>query len=302
MNDPTPHRVLGVGIAALDIVNEVERYPSEDDEVRALSQRRCRGGNAANTLAVLAELGHRCAWAGTHGDDDAAAEVFADLRRRGIDASRGVSHPGGRTPTSFVTLSRSSGSRTIVHYRDLPELTARDFARMSLVGVDWLHFEGRSPSETRLMLADCAARRPELPVSLEVEKPRPGIESLFVGPRVLIFSRAYVRAEGQPDPGRFLADVSRCTPAEILVLPWGAEGAYARLRGGESFFAEVHDPGRVVDTLGAGDVFNAGLIDGLLAGLDLPAVLARANRLAGHKCGRVGLDGVAASACAAGLL
>jgi ketohexokinase len=297
-----PRRVLGVGIAALDIVNQVDRYPAEDDEVRALAQRRCRGGNAANTLSVLSELGHSCAWAGTLADDAASGEVLDDLRHRGIDASHGVRHHGGCTPTSYITLSRATGSRTIVHYRDLPELTAADFARLPLNGYDWVHFEGRAPAETARMLRDCAARRPDLPISLEVEKPREGIEAMFVGPRVLIFSRAHVLARGYGDPRRFLADLRPRTSAGLLVLPWGSEGAYAQARDAEVCFTPAHKPECVVDTLGAGDVFNAGLIDGLLSGLHLPAMLARATRLAGHKCGRPGLDGVAASALAAGLL
>ena len=65
-------RVLGVGIATLDLVNEVDRYPAEDAEIRARAQRVGRGGNCTNTLAVLAQLGHACSWAGTLGDDAAA--------------------------------------------------------------------------------------------------------------------------------------------------------------------------------------------------------------------------------------
>jgi ketohexokinase len=58
-----PH-ILGIGIATLDIINSVDGYPAEDTEVRALRQQLRRGGNCTNTLAVLSQLGHRCAWGG----------------------------------------------------------------------------------------------------------------------------------------------------------------------------------------------------------------------------------------------
>ena len=35
-------RILGVGIATLDIISTVQRYPAEDGEVRAIAQRRGR--------------------------------------------------------------------------------------------------------------------------------------------------------------------------------------------------------------------------------------------------------------------
>lgn len=295
-------RILGVGVAALDIVNEVVAYPAEDAELRSSSRRIVRGGNAANTLAVLAQLGHECAWAGILGSDAEGALVLKDLERRGVDTGSCVRHPTGSTPTSYVVLSRATGSRTIVHYRNLPELSAADFARVPLEGYDWVHFEGRDPKETLVMLRDCAQRLPGAGISLEVEKPRPGIESLFAGPDVLIFSRHYARSRGYADPRRFLCDRWGDTDARLLVLPWGEDGAYAQSHGRAICFAPAHRPPRVTDTLGAGDVFNAAVVDGLLAGLAPPALLARCNALAGYKCGTMGLDGLVTSAREVGVL
>jgi ketohexokinase len=299
---PVRRAVLGVGIAALDIVNEVAAYPDEDQEIRALSQDRRVGGNVCNSLGVLSQLGHACAWCGTLADDADSAEVLAGLRRRGIDAAAAVRHPASRTPTSYVTLSRATGSRTIVHHRELPELEAADLRRVGLDGVDWLHFEGRNPDETAAMLRDCGERRPWLPISLEIEKVRPGIERLLEGPQVLIFSRAFVSACGFDSAEAFLRRQWERTSANLLFLPWGAEGAYGQARDARPRFAPAHSPARVRDTLGAGDVFNAAVIDGLLAGLAPLEVLERATRLAGHKCGRPGLDGLIPSARTAGLL
>ena len=45
--------ILAVGIATIDIINRVNGYPHEDDEIRAISQSIRRGGNATNTLVVL---------------------------------------------------------------------------------------------------------------------------------------------------------------------------------------------------------------------------------------------------------
>jgi len=295
-------RILAVGVAALDIINEVVAYPTEDAELRALDRRIVRGGNAANTLAVLSQLGHACAWAGTLGQDAEGTWVLKDLERRGIDTGSCVFHPHGSTPTSYAVLSRANGSRTIIHYRDLPELAAADFARIRLAGYDWVHFEGRDSKETGAMLRDCVRRFPEIGVSLEVEKPKPEIENLFMGPNVLIFSRHYARSCGYTDPRRFLCDQWGHTDAELLILPWGEVGAYAQPRVGEICFAPAHKPPRVRDTLGAGDVFNAAVIDGLLAGLAPPALLDHCNALAGHKCGLLGLDDLVTSARAAGVL
>jgi ketohexokinase len=295
-------RILGVGVAALDIVNEVATYPEEDAELRALSRRVLRGGNAANTLSVLRQLGHDCAWAGTLGTDAEGDRVLEDLELRGIATEACARHPGRSTPTSYIVLSRATGSRTIVHYRDLPELSAADFAGIRLQGYDWVHFEGREPLETAVMLPACARRLPKAGISLEVEKPRPQIELLFLGPDVIIFSRHYARRRGYADPRRFLSDQWGHTDARLLVLPWGEEGAYAQARGEDLCFAPARPPPEVRDTLGAGDVFNAALVDGLLAELSVPELLLRCNLLAGHKCGMMGLDGLVAGARGAGIL
>ncbi len=297
---PLGQAVLGVGCAALDIVSEVVNYPDEDAEVRALAQSRRLGGNTANTLSALRQLGHACAWCGTLGDDPASEEILTALRGQGIDTRPARRWSGQQAPLSCVTLSRATGSRTIVHYRDLPELAAADFARVPLAGLAWLHCEGRHPVETVHLLRDAARRRPDLPISLEIEKPRPDIECLFSGPRVLIFARAYALAQGFHDPVAFLAAQWPRTTAECLFLPWGAAGAYGQARQGPLQFAPARAPAEVVDTLGAGDVFNAALIDGLVAGLGLEVLLARATALAGHKCGRQGMTGLVASARAAG--
>jgi ketohexokinase len=349
--------VLGVGIAVRDIVNVVAEYPPEDAEVRALERRTARGGNCANTLDVLVQLGHRCAWAGVLAGDDGAGFIAEDLTRRGIDHSHARRLAGGATPTSYITLSRATGSRTIVHYRDLPELAAADFARQPLDGLDWVHFEGRNPVETAQMLARVRCERPDLPISVEIEKPREGIEQLFCGVDVLIVARTYAESvsaaagagpgaragadgavEGTGDavvdsdseggcgdgsypgtgidPRGFLRRMAAITDARLCLLPWGAAGAYALATGSAApVFAPAQPPAALRDSLAAGDVFNAAVIDGLLAlgqgrgGLAaaaaagdgaLAALLARANRLAGLKCGRDGLDGLGAAARAAG--
>lgn len=296
--EPLAARILGVGVATLDLINEVERYPQEDSEVRTLGQRRTRGGNAANTLDVLAQLGHRCYWAGTLGDDVAADFIRDDLARCGIDIGHAVSVSGGATPTSYIALSRATGSRTIVHHRDLPELSATDFARIPLGDLDWIHFEGRNPAETAVNVARARRAAPGARLSLELEKDRPGIETLFHGPDLLLVARAFVQARMgiRVGPAEALRELAACCDASILVLAWGAEGAWLWAEGNEPQQVLGVSPDRVRDSLGAGDVLNAGVIDGLLRRHSPRAALNRAVRLAGIKCGRSGLSGLVEAA------
>ncbi|WP_457673419.1 PfkB family carbohydrate kinase [Thiolapillus sp.] len=277
-------RVLAVGIATLDIVNRVASYPEEDAEIRALSQHCARGGNATNTLVALSQLGHGTAWAGVLPVEPDSDLVLADLERHGVDVSAVLRPRTGKLPVSYITLSADTGSRTIIHYRDLPEYGFGEFDRLNLEHFDWIHFEGRNVAQLKRMLEK--TRQQGIPCSLEVEKTRPGIESLFSLPDVLLFSRAWALAQGMNSPERFLAEI--LDGGRQGFLAWGAGGGWCRSAGGEIFHAAAPEV-EVVDSIGAGDVFNAGVIDGMLRALPLPQVLERAVQLASAKCAREGL-------------
>lgn len=286
-------RILSVGNATLDIINIVDGYPAEDMEVRANAQQIRRGGNAANTLVALSQLGHHCSWAGTLANEPDGSLILADLARYHIDTSAVHTVAHGKVPTSYVALNKRNGSRTIVHYRDLPEYSHRDFAQIDLSSLDWIHFEGRNIDELRQMMERVQKLRPALPVSLEVEKVRPGIEALFPYASVLLFSKEYARHHGYQDAVPFLASLRERGTRAHLICAWGELGAFGLDTQGNSFHAPAHPPTQVVDTLGAGDVFNAGIIDALVRGKSLEAALDDATRLAGRKCGIYGLDGLA---------
>ncbi len=290
-------RIVGIGIATLDIINTTDGYPQEDDEVRAIGQITRRGGNATNTLTVLSQLGHQCEWAGTLADDPNSRVIQAELHRYGISTQRCAVIPGGHAPTSYITLNQNNGSRTIVHYRDLPEYSFEHFATAisenPLTNVHWLHVEGRNVPDTIKILEFVRHLYPGLKISMEIEKPRKHIEGLYAHGDVVLFSRHFANALQYKNATDFLrAWRPKCT-APVLVCPWGVEGAYAMDSEGMLHHAPAVQISHVVDTIGAGDTFNAGFIHAALSHFPLGESLRFANALAGKKCGQLGFDNLA---------
>src|SRR3569623_1117522 len=167
--------------------------------------------------------------------------------------------PQGKVPTSYITLNQRNGSRSIAHYRDLPEYDFDAFATIDLRACDWLHFEGRTIDETARMLAHARRTQPHIPRSVEIEKPRAEVERLFADATLLLFSRAYVHARGGDAPVAILRDMRLLAPHTALVLAWGEAGAFALGRAGGLVQRPAFPTPRIDDTLGAGDPFNAGL-------------------------------------------
>ena len=284
-------RIICVGSAVLDLVFSVPHHPAEDEELRASSLRVTAGGDAANTARVLRGLGHDVTLAAVLADHPAGAPLEEGLRQAGVDLAP-CRHVTGLPPLSAILLSQQSGRRTIVHHRDTPEYGLDDFARLDLSGWRWAHFEARPGSGTELMVRHAHHSRPDLPLSIEVEKVRPGIEVCFPMAHLLLFSRGYVEACGFPRPEAFLREMRGRVPYTLMSAAWGDEGAWAIEADGTLHHAPAVPPPAVVDTIGAGDTFNAGMIGALAAGQPLRESLAVACRLAGRKVGRFGFDGL----------
>ena len=86
-------------------------------------------------------------------DPDTAFALASLAHEAGVDASLREEFDGVGQPAAFITVSRSTGSRTIISSRNgLPELTSAHFVRVlpALLAdrekpLAWVHFEAREP-------------------------------------------------------------------------------------------------------------------------------------------------------------
>jgi ketohexokinase len=284
------HKVLSVGIATLDIINVVDHYPQEDEEMRALAQRLCRGGNAANTAVVLSQLDVESHWFGKLADDSNAQIISNDFQQFGVPHQHAAIQRSSSTPTSYITLNQSNGSRTIVHYRDLDELSLSDMQTISWQDYDWLHFEARNIANTQSILKFIRQQTDfNGHISLEIEKARDNELTLLEFADLVFFSKAYVCANGFDNCDQFVqAHAKRQT--QDWVFPWGEEGAYAYPKEGGQFHQPAAEVARCVDSIGAGDTFVAASIAARLRNDTWQDTLQFANQTAAKKISQFGFQ------------
>jgi len=279
MNEKNAARIRLVGNALVDRVMILHRYPREDEELRARGFQRRSGGNACNSARWLARHGHRVELVAALADDAEARWLEHRLRTEGVDLSRCQRHSRGVTPLSSVWLAEQGASRTIVHYRDLPELTLSHLRSLPADGVDWLHLEGRNCETLASWLMESKPPREKL--SLELEKPRLGLEDLLDRVSLGILSRAYVQKTDE-DARACLLRLQHRRPWLQMVCTMGAEGLLLLDAGGVP--KRLSAP-RVIengDSLGAGDVFIAALVAARSRGCGLEEAADEAQRAAAH--------------------
>lgn len=83
------------------------------------------------------------------------------------------------------------------------------------------------------------------------------------------------------------------TYRSIVICPWGEEGASASDNDGQVVHSPAFPPAIVVDTLGAGDTFNASTIFALSNGHTLKDSITFGCRIAGSKVGVIGWEPLA---------
>ncbi|XP_003472958.1 ketohexokinase isoform X2 [Cavia porcellus] len=293
-------QILCVGLVVLDVISVVDKYPEEDTDRRCLSQRWQRGGNASNSCTVLSLLGAPCAFMGSLAPGHVADFLVADFRRRGVDVSHVSWQSRGDTPCSFCIVNISNGSRTIVLYdTNLPDVSAKDFEKVDLTRFKWIHIEGRNASEQVKMLKRIEEHNAKLPpelqirVSVEIEKPREELFQLFSYGEVVFVSKDLARHLGFQSAAEALRGLyGRVRKGATLICAWAEEGADALGPDGQLLHSDAFPPPRVVDTLGAGDTFNAAVIFSLSRGNSMQEALRFGCQVAGKKCGLQGFDGI----------
>ncbi|KAK5240808.1 hypothetical protein LTR20_002098 [Exophiala xenobiotica] len=208
-------KLIGVGACYMDTVLGVSYYPSEDEKLRATDISHRRGGNVPNTLEVLQQLVHQDKDRG-HAPPLSLCSVMPSASSVGsgkIKASFGpnvdLSHCLYREQcvgpaSSYIIRSSSTGSRTIVNYNDLPEMTSAEFAAVAdsfgseAETTTWYHFE---------CMQYLRRAYPTVKISVEVEKPgRAGLQELAAEADVVFYSKGWALDRGYRDSATCLRD------------------------------------------------------------------------------------------------
>ncbi|MBC9712569.1 sugar kinase [Streptomyces sp. TRM66268-LWL] len=251
-------------------------------------------GAESNVAIGLGRLGHRVAWAGAVGDDEAGELVLRTLRAEGVDVS-GASRDDG-APTGLILFEPRLPEVTRVHYYRSGSAGSRlkacaVEAAFTAAPPRILHLTGITPALGPSAL--CAARR-----ALRLAREHSTLVCLDVNFRSRLWSSeeaADVLADWMPYVDVLIAsddELPLCLPssaprevtgqAELLlglgvgeiVVKYGADGAAVHT-GGDELRAPARQV-RAVDPVGAGDAFVAGYLSALLDGEDAAGRLDRA--------------------------
>ncbi|WP_435134293.1 carbohydrate kinase family protein [Actinacidiphila sp. bgisy144] len=246
------------------------------------------GGSAAIMACGAARLGLKVAFAGRIGDDDTGAYVRAALAARGVhtDALR----VDGDLPSPLTAvLNRAAddggenGDRAILTAPGTLAATSGDDVPAELLA-DCRHVHAAS----YFLMPGLAAALPELfrtarahgaTTSLDTNDDPDGrwdpagLAAVLPVTDFLLPNAQEARAlSGHGDLAGAAAALAAYGPT--VVVKDGADGALAH--DGSAVLRTPAVPVRPLDTVGAGDTFDAGLIAGVLAGLPLPEALALA--------------------------
>ena len=289
MSTPTTFDVATFGEAMMLLVAD-RPGPLED----AQSFHKRTAGAETNVAIGLARLGLKVGWASRLGAASMARYLLATMQGEGIDCSKVVCDPTQKTGFQFKGRVMDGSDPPVEYHR---KGSAASHMGVADVDEDWLrsarhlHATGvfAAISDTSLEAARksisvmrAAGRTvsfaPNLRPTLwsSTEHMRASINSLAAGADwVLPGLEAGRLLTGQPTP-EAIAACYRAQGASLVAIKLGAEGAYYASAAGSGYVAGF-PVAEVIDTVGAGDGFAAGVISALLEGLSVPEAIRRGS-------------------------
>ena len=288
MSSAERKHVLCTGIAVLDLVFRVERFPRPDVKTQASEFRTINGGNAANAAVAIAHLGARASFSGPFGGppgtDSVGDTMLALAAREGIACVDCPRVDGTTSPISAISID-GRGERAIVNFRDDALMAARPHDAAAVVAdADAVIADNRFPGFVSDVCVAAMKRR--IPVVLDADEPRHDSNVLLTQVSHVVFSAEGLRATAGTDHlGRALIDVGKQTSAFVAVTDgandvlWLSDG---ELRQIPPFKVDV------VDTLGAGDTFHGAFTLMLAEGRSEREAMRFSAAAAALKCTRYG--------------
>lgn len=279
--------LAGVGLNAADTLILVEHFPASGSKVEIRSANVLLGGQVATAVIACQQWGLHTRYIGKVGEDNAAALHRAEFSRAGVETHL-LTASGCASQQAFILVD-DSGERTVLWKRDERlALRPEELDREWIVNSRALHVDGHDTAAA--VLAAGWARAAGIPIIADLDELYPGVEALVKNVDYLIASRDIPgKLMGEDDLQKSLPALHKRNGCRLTAATLGHDGVLA-WDGKQFHYAAAYriDP---VDTTGAGDIFHAGFIYGLLQGWPLQNQLDFACAAAALNCTAIGARG-----------
>jgi sulfofructose kinase len=280
-------QVVGLGLCVYDLSLLVDGFPEADTKVDAIGTWHGGGGPVPNTLVALANWGVSCAYVGSAGRDLWGHALRDAFVAAGVDVSAMTLSESRRTPIASLHVDAPTGRRTAVlggHPRSEPESIPPGLIEQAAV----VHFDARHPGSC--LEAARRAHKSRVAVSLDVGSPRrEGLELLDLAHHLVVAERFAKFASGRTSVSDMLHQLWS-VKREAVVITRGESGSVARDKDHGQIECGCFAV-EVVDTTGAGDLYHAGYLLGLIEGWSLPKRMEFASAAAALACTGLGARG-----------
>jgi sugar/nucleoside kinase (ribokinase family) len=287
MMEPSKVDLVGVGLNATDTLIPLASFPKRGSKTEYTNASVMPGGQAATTIVACQTWGLSTRYIGKLGDDDAANLHRREFARTGVDA-RLITVPNAASPQSLILVD-AGGERTVLCRRDERlMLQPSDLDRDWIVNARALHVDGfeTAAATTAASWAHAAG----IPVIADLDEIYAGVDELIDNVDYLIVSRDFPsRLTGEHHLEQALRVLKRRYGCTVTAATLGEQGVLAW--DGKDFHASAAYRVPVTDTTGAGDIFHAGFIYGLLQDWSLAHQLDFACAAAALNCTSSGARG-----------
>jgi sugar/nucleoside kinase (ribokinase family) len=281
--------LVGVGLNATDTVIPLASYPERGSKTEYTTVSVLPGGQVATTVVACAHWGLSTRYVGKVGDDTAAALHREAFARAGVETHL-IEVPGAASPQSLILVD-AEGERTVLCRRDPQDrltLEPADLQRSWIERARVLHIDGHDTAAATT--AARWARAAGVPVVADLDELYPGIEELLELIDYPIVSRDFpCRLMRTSNVAEALRQMHRRFGCRLAAATLGPDGVVAW--DGTTLHAAAAFRVPVADTTGAGDIFHAGFLYGLLQEWPLAQQLDFACAAAALNCTAVGARG-----------
>lgn len=240
-------------------------------------------GAESNVSVALARLGWRTGWVSRMPDHALGHAILRALRSDGVDVSAVKCVPDERLGTYFIEYATPPRSTQVIYDRAnsaASHMTSADIDWDYLLDTRVLHLTGITAALSDncyalLVEAIQRAHAAGVMVSFDVNYRAKlwSVESAGEKLRPLIAEADLLLCKGadaaalfgcQGEPRQLMAGLQALTRAPAIFCTFGEQGA--ALLSGAEFVTQPALPVQIVDRIGSGDAFAAGVLDGWLSG------------------------------------